>query len=296
VATLSLSAVDRSIRVKCQDTEAQALLEANYGSMRGNRGAPDLNYAVGRQKRSSAFFIMREGRTTLRASCDGELLYLLDKDITIELQKLRRDLYFVHAAVLEFAGKAVMLVGTNKSGKSTTAWALLQQGFYYLSDELGPVDLKTLEVYPYPRALWLRRELPGSHLPSENIVHTSWTLYVPTEFLPTRDSVSPLPLGAIFFVCYRPEISRPAVRPISKAEGGARLFANALNPLAHPGGGLDSAIEIVRRSACFELITADLPATCALVKATLKGLSNGYGETELYDAADDLASPGCLPG
>jgi hypothetical protein len=47
-----------------------------------------------------------------------------------------------------------MLVGESGSGKSTTAWALLHHGCCYFSDELGPVDLQTGEVYPYPHALW----------------------------------------------------------------------------------------------------------------------------------------------
>jgi hypothetical protein len=73
-------------------------------------------------------------------------------------------------------------------------------------------------------------------------------------------------------VQHRPEAAAPQVRSISKAEAGARLFASTLNPLAHPGDGLDAAIEIAMRTPCFELITADLPETCAQVEATMKGL------------------------
>ncbi len=62
------------------------------------------------------------------------------------------------------------------------------------------------------------------------------------------------------------------VYPISGAEAAARLFAHTLNPLAHIGDGLEGAIEITKRCAHFELVTADLPETCALVRATLEGL------------------------
>ncbi len=207
------------------------------------------------------------------ASDDSEFLFLFEKDMTIELQKLRRDLYFVHSAVLEFAGTAFMLVAASGSGKSTITWELLHHGFRYLSDELGPVDLKTLKVCPYPRALCLKDKPPGLYPLPEKTLYTSRTLHVPIEGLPSGVGRGPIPLGAIFFSRYCPEASGPAVQAISRAEAGARLLVHALNPLAHLGDGLDGAIEITRRIPPFKLFTADLPATCALVKTTVKGLS-----------------------
>jgi hypothetical protein len=62
------------------------------------------------------------------------------------------------------------------------------------------------------------------------------------------------------------------VRRIGPAQAGARLYANALNALAHPGDGLDAALHIAARTTCFALTTADLAATCTLVQATLDGL------------------------
>ena len=273
--TLSLTMLGLNIRVQCEDAETRTLLVANYGYMQGKLEAADLNYTVGRQNGAPAFFVRREGQEPLMASDNGEFLYLFEEDMEVELQRLRRDLYFVHSAALEFAGKAFMLVGTNGSGKSTTTWALLHHGFHYLSDELGPVDLKTLEVHPYPHALCLKHEPPGSYPLPEKTLYTSWTLHVPAEKLPGGAGRDPTPLAAIFFLHYGPEVSGPTIRPISKAEAGARLLANVLNALAHPGDGLDGAIKIATRSACFELFTADLPATCTLVKATLEGLLRG---------------------
>jgi hypothetical protein len=64
---------------------------------------------------------------------------------------------------------------------------------------------------------------------------------------------------------YRPEAAAPVVEPLSKAEAAARLFANALNPLAHAGDGLDEAIKVSARVASVQLFSADLMATWALV-------------------------------
>jgi len=269
---LSLTVLGCHITVWCVDAAARALLVANSGRLQGPMETPDLWYTVGRHPGSGAFFIAREGHPSLIASDAGEFLFLFEKDFTIELQKLRPELYFLHSAVLAFRGRALMLVGTSGSGKSTTTWALLHHGFGYLSDELGPLDLETLEVYPYPHALSLKNEPPKAYPLPAATLFTSRALYIPVEHLAVQVAPAPVPLAAIFFLRHRPDAAAPEIRSMSKAEAGARLFASTLNPLAHPGDGLDAAIEIAMRAPCFELITADLPETCARVEATMKGL------------------------
>jgi hypothetical protein len=201
--------------------------------------------------------------------------------MTIELQKRRRDLYFVHSAVLEWAGKACLLVAASGSGKSTMTWALVHHGLRYLSDELAPIDLQTLEVHPYPHALCLKKEPPASYPLPARLLSSARACYIPPEQLPGGVNPCAIPLAALFFLRYSPETSRPAVRPLSRAEAAARLFANALNPLAHRGEGLDGALALVTRSACFALDTAELTATCALMTATLQRLLGGSGQCPL---------------
>lgn len=270
VHTLVLTVFGRRVQVKCEDATAYALLTANYSALQGEPAAPDLRYVVRRSEVSRSFSIIREGEEPLTGLDDGEFLFLFEKDLTIELQKLRSDLYFLHAAVLGFAERAVMLVAPSGSGKSTTTWALLHHGFRYLSDELGPVDLQTLTVHPYPHALCLKDAPPPAYPLPASTLSTASTLHIPTDALPGEVESTPLPLGAILFLRYCPTAAQPEIRTLGKAEAAARLLANALNPLAHPGAGLDGAIAITRRYTCFALYTADLTATCTLVKATLE--------------------------
>jgi hypothetical protein len=267
-----LSVLGCTIRIRCQEAEARSLLAANYPLTREHHGRVDRKYVVGRQRGSSAYFL-RRGTEVLRTAADAsEFLFVFEEDLTLELQKLRCDLYFLHAAALERAGKAYLLVAPAGSGKSTTTWALLHHGFGYLSDELGPVDLHTLEVHSYPHALCLKDEPPAAYSLPVGVLRTARTLHIPSGNLPGGVQAGPLPLAALFFLQYSPEAHGPAVQPLSKAEAGARLFANALNPLAHPGEGLEGAIKIATASACFKLTTADLPTTCLLVQTTIEKL------------------------
>jgi hypothetical protein len=227
-------------------------------------------YIVGRDSRSASFFVRRAGSAPLTAPDDGSFLALLDEDVLIELQKLRSDLYFIHAAVLQRADTAVMFVAPSGGGKSTLCWALLHHGFRYLSDELGPVDLTQLDVHPYPRALALKSVPPASYpLPPET-VRTSRTLHVLAADFSGDIIRAPARLSTLFFLAYDPKAATPSVQRLSSSEAAARLYANALNPLAHAGDGLDAAIRIATESRSFELTTAELAQTCALVSATLE--------------------------
>lgn len=270
---LSLLVFGYHVKVQCRDADTRALLVVTYGHLQGSSEPPGaLQYTVGREEKSGCFLIIRAGQDPLIASHPGEFLFLFEKDLTVELQKLRQDLYFVHAAVLQFQDKAFMLVGESGSGKSTTTWALLHHDCGYWSDELGPVDLQTLEVYPYPRALCLKDIPPESYRLPKGTLHMPRTLHIPTAALPGAIGGAPASLLAMFFMHRRPEASLPIVQPISRATAAARLLANALNPLAHAGDGLDGAMKVAMSLASFDLTSADLTTTCRLVKETLQSL------------------------
>lgn len=241
-----------------------------YGSLQGDAEKTELDYTVRRRGAPAAFSIERAGREPLMARDEGGLLALFDEDLTVQLQTLRPDLYVLHAAVLKSGDGVVVLVARSGGGKSTLSWALLHHGFGYSSDELGPVDLETLHVHPYARALILKTDPPPSYRLGSSIVRTSRGFHVTATDMPGGVSTRPAPLAAIFFLHYRPDAPVPSVRAISAAEAATRLYANALNPLAHGGDGLDGAIRIATARPSFELIAADLGATCSLVATTLE--------------------------
>jgi hypothetical protein len=251
------------------DREAESLLNSNYGWFKQPIADAQISYRIIRAEASEGFLLSRKGACTQLARDDGAFLYMLEKDITIETQKLRPDLYFVHAAVLEVDGHAVVLVGPSGYGKSTMTWGLLHHGFNYLSDELAPVDLTMMRVHPFPHALCLKAIPPDRYPLPERTIYTRYTVHVPTECLPCDPKIEMMPLQAIFFVRFINDISEPVLRPLGKADAAVRLFTNTLNPLAHPAHGLDGAIDIVLGVQCFELLSSDLQLTCELIKSTL---------------------------
>lgn len=72
----------------------------------------------------------------------------------------RQSTFFaIHAGVVEWKGRALILPGGTHSGKSTLVAELLRQGATYFSDEYALVDKEGI-VHPYPRPLLVRRGSP----------------------------------------------------------------------------------------------------------------------------------------
>lgn len=271
---LWFSMFNRNIRVNCEESELHTMLLSVYGAMRikptDETRKPDLDYKLYFSSHEPQEFCMhRNGNEPVYSGDDGLFLYQFEKDMTIALEEIRHDLYFLHAAALEYKGKIHLLVAESGGGKSTTGWALLHHGFNYASDELAPVELDTMKVHVYPHALCQKTEPPEPYLLPEETLYTERTLHIPVKALPCEVVTESLPLHSIFFVRYDPEATSPAIKPVSAGEAGARVYANGLNQLAHPSDGLDAALEIAQHCRCYELQSAGLPATCELVKVVL---------------------------
>ena len=236
---------------------------------------PDFEYRVEIGGTCTSFCIFRDGQPPLLGTDPDDALFLLDKDITIEVQRRRSDLLFLHSAALEWRGKACLLAADSGSGKSTTAWALLHHGFRYLSDELSPVETGCMRVFPYPQAICLKRAPPQPYGLPKGTIDLGRTLHVPVRFLPSATLTGPCPLGAVILLEYSPERTVPNLRRISPAEASARLYPTMLNALSHPNRGLDTVLRIAEGVPCFTLASAELADTCALVRSTLDKVAEG---------------------
>lgn len=253
------------VQVACTSHDVRRLLSAALGAMAAPAGSepPDLRYRVDQAGNPATYRVSREGGPDLESDDLDDLLFQFEKDVILELQRRRSDLYFLHSAVLERRGRAILLAADSGSGKSTTAWGLLHHGFRYLSDELAPIDPGRMVVWPYPHALCLKARPAAPYAVPTETLDLGRTLQVPASALPAAALIAePMPIGALFFVRHRPELDAPTLRRMEPAEAGVRLYVAALNALAHPHRGLDAALRIAAAVPCVELWTTDLAATC----------------------------------
>ncbi len=173
-------------------------------------------------------------------------LFEFEKNMTLRLQKLRTELFFVHGAALSIDDRCVVVSGASGSGKSTLAWSLCHQGFAYLSDELAPINPIHMHVEPYPHALCLKTDPPAGPSLPDSTIYTSATMHVPAYELPNHPLEQPSPIAALVFIDPSRNGCSLELKEISAAEAAARLYANGLNQLAHVGSGLPAATRIAR--------------------------------------------------
>jgi hypothetical protein len=214
--------------------------------------------------------IVRVGSKFSSSATDmGNLIYMLEADLVVQLQLIRSDLFFFHAATVTLDGNAHLLVGRSGAGKSTTCWGLQHHGFGYLSDELAPIQLSDMMVYPYAHALCMKAQPPASYPVPQTGWYTPRGIHIPIS----PGVVGPLPIRSIFIVEYAAGRERPEIFAIGRAEAAARLYPNALNALAHAEDGLDAVAQIASAVPAFRVDSADLADTCNSIFATARELT-----------------------
>lgn len=264
-----------TVVLHCNDPDICELLRSVFGGLAAAgelASDPILRYELARDPASRVFSVTRAGSSPLTAESVDELLFLLDKDLTVELQRLRADLFFVHAGVVEHEDGAWAVSAPSGTGKSTTVWALVCDGLRYLSDELAPLEFGAdhIQVHPYARALNLKSE-PGAPfgLPTTALRFPE-AFYVPTHAMRTPPPSNPQLLQGFFFLRRQQHRASPRAKRLTVAEAASHLYANALNPLAHPTLGLDTAIAIAARLTCFDLELGDSPANVEEIRRCMK--------------------------
>lgn len=267
---VSFSIIGCIIRVSIESAYLRAILLKMYGNMQlpDNDNVAAIEYEI--KLLDSEVFqvsISRSGCADLNAYDIGEFIFLFEKDMTIEVQKLRPDLLFIHSAALAYQGRGLLLVAPSGTGKSTTSWVMLNCGFNYLSDELAPLDLNAMRIVPYPHALCLKAEPPVYPLPQSSLM-TTRTIHVPINIEKKHADLASVSLDYVFYLEFDENIIEPVITQITTAQASAKLYANSLNILAHEQGekGIQAAISVARRVNNYILKSNDLNKTCKQVQ------------------------------
>lgn len=269
---LEIECVDVCVRITCDNDDLYRVLDKNFEQMRSSGNACQLDYNIQRDVTTSRIIVQRpEHGFCAEATNSGEMIYVLEADLVVQLQLLRPDLLFLHSAVVSKGDSALLITGPSGAGKSTTCWGLINHGYRYLSDELAPVDLDAMSVSPYAHALCMKKPPPAAYPVPDNTLVTERGVHIPPSKMPTMVVSAGLPIGALLFVEYRADADRAKISRIDGAEAAARLYPNVLNALAHSDDGLDAVVGLTRNISCHRVTAADLNDTCDVIERTLAG-------------------------
>jgi plasmid stabilization system protein ParE len=162
----------------------------------------------------------------------GEVLEQLLWHVNAETFRTTGSFLLIHAgAVTTPAGDGLLLPGASGAGKSTLVAALVESGYGYLSDEVAPIDPVTGRVYPYPKALTLKRRAsnPLAHLTSSNeppLIRGQW--HVSSEDIRPGALAGPAEVRYVILPRYE-EGSEIEVLSITAAEAVSHLARSTLN-------------------------------------------------------------------
>ena len=265
----SFECVGCGVTVQGSDAAALATLRSNFSGMAPGEATQNLIYDLQRAPDGSTRIVRAGSEFSSRATDMGDLIYKLEADLVVQLQLLRSDLFFLHAATVTLDGNAHLLVGRSGAGKSTTCWGLQHHGFGYLSDELAPIRMSDMMVHAYAHALCMKAQPPASYPVPQAGWYTPRGVHIPIS----PGVVDPHPVRSIFIVEYAAGRTRPEIFAIGRAEAAARLYPNALNALAHAGDGLDAVTRIASAVPAFRVECADLADTCNSILVTATDLT-----------------------
>jgi hypothetical protein len=156
----------------------------------------------------------------------NDIFEAFDHDLHLNVAELARRRLFVHAGVVGWRERAILMPGRSHAGKSSLVAALVQAGATYYSDEYAVLDAQG-RVHPYARPLSLRHGEGGKPIRYD------------VEQLGGRTGVKPLPIGLVVVAEYQAgAVWRP--RSLSLGRGILALLANTVAVRGQPEMALDT--------------------------------------------------------
>jgi hypothetical protein len=186
-------------------------------------------------------------------------LRALQANVQLHVAEMSPEHVFVHAGVVGWRGRAILLPGRSYCGKTTLVAELVRAGAEYYSDEYAAIDAAGL-VHPYLRPLSIRQG--GTRVESYPEGASAW------------DS-GPLPVGLVV---------------VSKFRAGAQWQPTPMSP----GRG---ALELLRNTVPARRIPEQVMSTLHRVVSTATVIRGDRGEAssvarQILDLATGLTESG----
>ena len=149
-----------------------------------------------------------------------EVLERLESDLRLFVAEVARHRVFVHAGVVGWKGKAIVIPGRSYSGKSTMVSELVKAGAVYYSDEYAVFDSRG-RVYPFPKALEMRDSGEWKQTKFE------------VEHFGGTTATKPIPVGLVMVTQYKAGAQwKP--RHLSAGQAVLALLANTVSARRQP--------------------------------------------------------------
>lgn len=192
--------------------------------------------AAGSRKRR-VYVARADGRVLARTPDVRVALAALEGAIQLFIAEYASRRVFVHAGVVTWKGRAILIPGRSFSGKSTLVAAFVRAGARYYSDEYAVIDPRG-RVHPYLKPLSLRSA--GRRWPRR------WS----AEAVGGREGRTPVFVDVILALRYRPA-ARWHPRRLSPGHSALRLLAHTVPARRRPELVLPTLSRVVVGATCW---------------------------------------------
>ena len=186
----------------------------------------------------------------------AEVLERFESDLRLFVGEWTRHRVFVHAGVVGWKGRAIVIPGRSFSGKTSLVAELVKAGASYYSDEYALFDRNGF-VHPFSKPLDIRRE--GDHKQRRT----------PVEELGGKAGTKPLPVGIVLMTGYKKGAKwRP--RKISPGKGVLELLFNTVCARRSPELALATLQQVTRQAVVLKGARGE---TSEIVESLLKRMN-----------------------
>jgi len=226
------------IRIRYNNVDVLQYLEPYFppGYEVSSKSLADVEYSFINE---GDYYLLLRNSTVLVQTADlEEALATFDSDLRIQIAVSTAEKLFVHAGVVGWHSKAIVIPGRSFSGKSTLVEALIKAGAIYYSDEYAVLDCDGM-VHPYLKPLSLRQQ-DGSRVKSCPVnAHGTWM------------KPEPIPLAMVVHTEYQPgEQWNP--KQISSGVGLLSMLDNTVVARLNPDFALKTLTKAIERAHCIE--------------------------------------------
>jgi hypothetical protein len=226
------------------------------------------------------FHLLYGSFTRLARSTDlDEVLHALESHLHLFVGEFAANRVFVHAGVVGWRGRAILLSGASRAGKSTLVAALLRAGASYYSDEYAVLDPNGL-VHPFARRLSLR--------PPDG----SAARRCGPEAFGSHAGEVPLPVGLVAVTRYLAG-ARWRPRPLTAGQAVLALLEDTLSARHDPDGALHVLQRAVARASVVKGTRGEADETAQHLLAALEDSAAGDRRSDFPnpEAWSRLCSP-----
>jgi len=183
----------------------------------------------------------------------------LESDLRLFVAELAKHRVFVHAGVVGWQGRGIVIPGRSYSGKSTLVAELVRAGATYYSDEYAVLDSRG-RVHPFSKPLELREE--GEFRQTK----------ITAAELGGQSGTKPLPVGLVLMTQYKSG-ARWRPRKLSAGSGVLEMLFNTVSARRSPERALSTLQRVAANAEVLKGVRGDARD---VVDSLLRRLANGH--------------------